>query len=73
MSKAIRVASINNNEDWQPRVRLELRKNDDGSFGWFTDSGESCDVTSKTVAESMTSLEASWGAEVWGLKIGAAR
>lgn len=70
MSKAIRVASINNNETGKPRVRLELRKNNDGAFGWFTAAGESCNVTNKTVNESMDDLFASWGAEVWGLKIG---
>jgi hypothetical protein len=71
MIRAVRVASVNNNDDTMPRVRLELRKNDDGSFGWFTKDGESCNLTSNSVAQAMDDIFESYGrTPVWGLKIG---
>jgi hypothetical protein len=65
------VASINNNDEAMPRVRLVLRKNEDGSFGWFTAAGESCELTSDSVAQAMDVIFESYGrTPVWGLRIG---
>lgn len=74
--KAIRAASICHNEDDHRdpnhrRVRLELIRDTDGRFRWYTEEGDErydTDVSAATVADACSAAKAAWGGREWALR-----
>ena len=66
--KAIRVATINNNDPKGPRVRLELHKTAEG-YVWVTAEGEDCGIApQKSVAAAEEAAYYSWRGPYWRIK-----
>ena len=78
MTKAIRTASINHNDQDGVRVILNLRNIHDGSkypYRWYTADGDDTEVTGSTVAQAFDAAEHAWGRrtrgtsfDVWGFR-----
>ena len=69
MAKAIRIATINHNDQEGVRVRLELHKDKD-AYRWYTGTGEDTEVSGKTVAKACEAAHASWNycQSPWGFR-----
>jgi len=66
--RAVRTATINNNDPSKCRVRLELRKIQEG-YCWFTSDDEDCGLGCfKSVKEALNSACLAWGADIWNLR-----
>ena len=76
MKRAIRTASILHNESAIPgsihygkRIKLFLRKDENGDFRWYTESGEDTEVSAHYVRTACQRAYDSWGQSgVWDFR-----